>query len=684
MMGGALRNRFLLTCAFATYFTLAAVQCVAAGTETSDDDDLARILQPLINAHDGDAAVSVKHLATGATFHHRQDVVMPTASLIKLPVMIEAYRQVAEGTLDLTSTITLTNDDKVPGSGILTKHFSDGASLTVRDAIRLMIAYSDNTATNLVIDQIGLVSTARTMETLGLPQTKLHSKVYRGSTSVFPERSKAYGLGSTTSSEMITVLERLQRNELVSPEASDEMLEHLLACEHTEMIPALLPEDVRVAHKSGAVSNARTDAGILYTDSGAIAICVLTTNNRDQSWGDSNAAEVFGARIARAVVEHFNPPDASDSASRSILRQGDFGEMVEAVQRTLNARMEPSAELAVDGDFGPATLAAVTEFQRSKHLEATGVVGSDVWKALSPLITEEQPVPAPDVVNSEKLSVDEAYTLDGPPFVTCRAWAIADADTGELLFSDHPDEPLDIASTTKIMTAFVVLKLAEENSDVLNEVVTFSHRADRTRGSTAAIRAGEQLPVAEVLYGLMLPSGNDAAVALAEHFGSRLADIGSPGSSPSQQDSLDAFVEVMNRMAVELGMSNTTYRNPNGLTEDGHQSTAADVLKLATAAMALPAFRDYANTRQRGCTVIGPGGYTRNVLWKNTNRLLSIDGYAGIKTGTTTAAGACLVCAATRQGRSLLLVVLGSDSSDARYVDARNLYRWAWPQLRPR
>jgi D-alanyl-D-alanine carboxypeptidase (penicillin-binding protein 5/6) len=136
----------------------------------------------------------------------------------------------------------------------------------------------------------------------------------------------------------------------------------------------------------------------------------------------------------------------------------------------------------------------------------------------------------------------------------------------------------------------------------------------------------------------------------------------------------------MNRTAKALGMKATRFLNPHGLTVEGHLSTAADLLLLVHAARQLPRFRDYVNTRQRGCTVTSTAGYRRNVLWKNTNHLLAIEGYDGVKTGTTDAAGACLVAGGSREGRELLVVVLGSSNSDARYVDARNLFRWAWKQ----
>jgi D-alanyl-D-alanine carboxypeptidase (penicillin-binding protein 5/6) len=137
----------------------------------------------------------------------------------------------------------------------------------------------------------------------------------------------------------------------------------------------------------------------------------------------------------------------------------------------------------------------------------------------------------------------------------------------------------------------------------------------------------------------------------------------------------------MNNKAKELEMETTGYRNPNGLPDKGHQSSAADLLKLSSAAMQQPLFQHYVSTTQHGCTVDGPGGYKRNIVWKNTNRLLNTEGYAGVKTGTTTAAGACLVSQATRGGKPIIVVVLGAPSSDGRYVDSRNLYRWAWQQL---
>jgi beta-lactamase class A len=269
-------------------------------------DDLEARLAPLVKAHKGRVAIAVKHLDTGEGYYLHADEVMPTASLIKLPVMVEVYQQVAEGKVKLTDMVTLHDADKVPGSGILTYHFSDGATFPLRDAVRLMIAYSDNTATNLILDRIGIPSTSKRMAAWGLPNTRINAKVYRGSTtSIDPARTKKYGLGSTTAREMVELLERLYRGKLVSPAACKEMIEHLKQCQDKDKLVRLLPKSVVVAHKSGSVSDVKTDAGILYLPGGPVAVCVLTAGNADRRYAEDNAASIFIGRVGQEVYRHF-------------------------------------------------------------------------------------------------------------------------------------------------------------------------------------------------------------------------------------------------------------------------------------------------------------------------------------------------------------------------------------------
>lgn len=287
--------------------TLLASCSVAAAEPTLESK-----LLPLIDGHKGDVAVAVKHLGTGETWLYHADVPMPTASLIKFPVMIEAYRQAEEGKIDLTKMVTLTKEDKVPGSGVLTTHFSDGTTLSVRDAVRLMITYSDNTATNLVVDQIGLKSTADTMEKLGYPHTKLHSKVFRRDTSIFPDRSKEFGLGSSSANEMIKLCESLHKKELVSVKASEAMIEHMKMCDDPDKFPRFLPPGIKLAFKTGSVNESRTAAGIIYDPAaGPFVLCVMTNKNGDQRWSPENAGNRLCANIARECFDYFRAKAAT-------------------------------------------------------------------------------------------------------------------------------------------------------------------------------------------------------------------------------------------------------------------------------------------------------------------------------------------------------------------------------------
>jgi beta-lactamase class A len=171
-----------------------------------------------------------------------------------------------------------------------------------------MIALSDNTATNLVLDRIGLREVNRRMESLGLPNTKINAKSFRASTtSVSPERSKKFGLGSTTAREMVALFEMIQAGDVVSPVCRQVMLNHLKKCDDKDRFTKLLPAGTVVAHKTGSVNDARTDAGIIYLDSGPVALCVLTAENRDRSWRPENAAHLLCARAAKEAYDYFTP-----------------------------------------------------------------------------------------------------------------------------------------------------------------------------------------------------------------------------------------------------------------------------------------------------------------------------------------------------------------------------------------
>jgi beta-lactamase class A len=280
--------------------------------EPSAETSLPARLDPLAEAHEGKAAIAVKNLETGESYYRNADEVMPTASLIKIAVLIDLYQQAQEGKLKLRDRVTLRAADKVPGSGILTEHFSDGAEFSLRDAARLMIAFSDNTATNLVLDRVGIKSVNERMKEWGFSETRLNAKVYRGSTtSVDPARSRRYGLGSTTAREMIGLLEQLQTSDRLRPFYKQVVLNHLSKNADKDKFKRLLPADVVVLHKDGSTSDTRTDAGLIHTPSGIVAVCVLTTKNKDRRWRSDNAGNLLCARVAKEVYDYFAAAESS-------------------------------------------------------------------------------------------------------------------------------------------------------------------------------------------------------------------------------------------------------------------------------------------------------------------------------------------------------------------------------------
>lgn len=288
--------------------TALAALCLAALPASTQDKTprLEARIAPLAKAHRGKVAIAVKHLDFGESFYLDADEPMPTASLIKFMVMLEVYQQVHEGKLKLSDMVVLRKDDMVQGSGILTNHFSDGATFSLRDAVRLMIVFSDNTATNLVLDKIGIASTGKRMAEWGCPNSKINAKVFKGSTtSIDPERTKKFGLGSTTARETVQLLEKLHHGKFVSPETCKEMIGHLKKCDDKTKLKRLLPAKIEVAHKTGSVSGVKTDAGIIYLPSGPVTICVLTAQNEDKRFQDDNAANVLIGKIAKEVHDHF-------------------------------------------------------------------------------------------------------------------------------------------------------------------------------------------------------------------------------------------------------------------------------------------------------------------------------------------------------------------------------------------
>ncbi|HYE75675.1 MAG TPA: serine hydrolase [Blastocatellia bacterium] len=256
-----------------------------------------------IAAFKGKVSIFAKNLDTGATYGFGADDRVRTASTIKVAVMIEAFAQVAEGKVKWTDEVALTKEKKVGGSGIL-KDLSDNLRLTLRDAVTLMIIVSDNTATNMAVDVLTADAVNARMESLGLKETRLMRKVLGGGDSkegLLPE-NKRFGLGRSSPREMVTLLEKLERGEVVSAAASKEMIELLKRQQFHEGIGRSL-QGVVIANKPGALDALRSDVGIIYTPLGRIAMAITCDEMPEVIWTNDNPGLLMLNRLSEILID---------------------------------------------------------------------------------------------------------------------------------------------------------------------------------------------------------------------------------------------------------------------------------------------------------------------------------------------------------------------------------------------
>jgi beta-lactamase class A len=275
----------------------------------ADTVALRHALDSIANAHHGVVGYSVRNIDTGEELSRRGDETFPTASLIKVPILVTVFDLVEQGRMTLADPLTLLAIDKVPGSGTL-QYMHDGAPLTVGDAAWLMSVTSDNTATNLLLDRIIIRRVWEKMEALGLPHTKVHSKTFLRSASVAMDSSVKYGLGVTTPNEMARLFTLLAEGRAVSPKADSAMLHILEHNEDNQLLQRYL-DGVRAAHKTGAVDAARTECSLFYLRSRVVA-CVLTKENADQRWIIDSEPQLTMGRMGAVIARAWGlPKDAS-------------------------------------------------------------------------------------------------------------------------------------------------------------------------------------------------------------------------------------------------------------------------------------------------------------------------------------------------------------------------------------
>ena len=239
------------------------------------------------------------------------------------------------------------------------------------------------------------------------------------------------------------------------------------------------------------------------------------------------------------------------------------------------------------------------------------------------------------------------------PVIDSRAAVVIDKNSKRILFAKNANEKQAMASTTKIMTAIITIEHGN-----LNEMVEVSEKAGWTGGSRLGLKKGDKVTLRNLLYGLMLCSGNDAAVAIAEHIGG----------------TVDGFIELMNEKAVSLGLKDTNFVTPHGLDDDNHYTTPYELALITEYALNIKEIKNIVNTQN---AIISINGYPKNI--KNTNELLGVlNGVNGVKTGFTNNAGRCLVTSVSRNGFDIICVVLGADTKKIRTKDSVTLIEYCY------
>ena len=267
------------------------------------------------------------------------------------------------------------------------------------------------------------------------------------------------------------------------------------------------------------------------------------------------------------------------------------------------------------------------------------------------------------------IAAPQSYPAPIPPEIAAKAYLLVDVSAnGQVLAAKNADQPVEPASLTKLMTAYVVFDALKNKRLSLDQKLTVSERAKKVEGSRMFVDVGWQVPVEDLLKGLIVQSGNDAANVLAEGVGG----------------SIENFVQMMNHQAQQLGMTGTHYQNAEGLTQDGHSTTAHDLALLAQRLM-----QDF--PQYTGYYAIKHYRYPGTPLSNDTNRntlLFRDPSVDGLKTGHTAAAGYCLVATAKREyagvgQRRIVSIVLGAASDNARAAESQKLLNWGFVAYQP-
>jgi beta-lactamase class A len=315
---------------FGVFFLLsaAAVGAQTAPKTPGDDAALSAGLKAIAGAHHGHLAVFAENLRTGQIASLDADEPVQTASVIKLTILLDAAEQIRAGQATLDEKLVLTKANQVEGAGVLGE-LDTPLPLTLRDTLTLMVVLSDNTATNLAIDRLGLAHINATTRAAGLKNTYLYKKVYVPATAPMPADQPRFGLGKTTAREMASVMQRIVECKLSldgSPSQPGDgaicgaLLNILRHQQDRNSLPRYIEaidtseEGSAVGNKTGALDAVRNDVAVLATKNGPIVIAAFTWGNEDQRWTGDNEAEKTLGRVGEAVLKAWSPQGLSPAA----------------------------------------------------------------------------------------------------------------------------------------------------------------------------------------------------------------------------------------------------------------------------------------------------------------------------------------------------------------------------------
>ncbi len=288
------------------------ISCAKQNISLITQENFEQALQSLSLEYGGTIGIAAKNFKTGETISVNADSLFPTASVIKLPILVEFFHKVKYENLSPNLVVNVPDSVKVDGAGIL-QFFDSTAKIKLVDAATLMIILSDNTATNLIIDALGnqhdekLEAVNNRMETLGLYNTKLLNKVFSYATKKNTPEAKRFGLGYTSPNNMLKLLEMIYRHQVIDSVYSEKIISIMKNQQDDTMIRRFLPydENISVANKTGAVDRSRIDVGLIYSPKSDIGLAIFADQSKDTRWTHDNKAQNAVAIAGRMIYNYF-------------------------------------------------------------------------------------------------------------------------------------------------------------------------------------------------------------------------------------------------------------------------------------------------------------------------------------------------------------------------------------------